>query len=54
MNKKLKVLTVLGTRPEIIRLSRIIKKLENNFNHFLLHTNQNHDINLKDNFFKRI
>ncbi len=52
MNKKLKVLTVLGTRPEIIRLSRIIKKLENNFNHFLLHTNQNHDINLKDNFLK--
>lgn len=52
MNKKLKVLTVLGTRPEIIRLSRIIKKLESNFNHFLFHTNQNHDINLKDNFLK--
>ncbi len=50
MNKKLRVLTVLGTRPEIIRLSRIIKKLEKNFDHYLLHTNQNYDTNLKDNF----
>ncbi len=50
MKKKLKVLTVLGTRPEIIRLSRTIKKLENSFQHYLLHTNQNYDINLKDKF----
>ena len=52
MTKKTKVLTVLGTRPEIIRLSRIIKKLENNFDHYLLHTNQNFDVNLKDAFLK--
>lgn len=52
MNKKLKVLTVLGTRPEIIRLSQIIKKLEKNFEHYLFHTNQNYDINLKDKFLK--
>tara|TARA_Y100000741_G_scaffold88068_1_gene65087 strand:- start:5152 stop:6291 length:1140 start_codon:yes stop_codon:yes gene_type:complete len=51
---KLKVLTVLGTRPEIIRLSRIIKKLETNFQHFLIHTNQNFDTNLKDNFLKEL
>ena len=52
MIKKFKVLTVLGTRPEIIRLSRIIKKLETNFDHYLLHTNQNFDVNLKDAFLK--
>ncbi len=54
MRNKLKVLTVLGTRPEIIRLSRIIKKLETNFQHFLIHTNQNFDTNLKDNFLKEL
>ena len=51
MHKKLKILTVVGTRPEIIRLSRIIKKLENMFDHYLIHTNQNYDFNLKDIFF---
>tara|TARA_Y100000992_G_scaffold301727_1_gene273408 strand:- start:673 stop:1803 length:1131 start_codon:yes stop_codon:yes gene_type:complete len=54
MRNKLKILTVLGTRPEIIRLSRIIKKLETNFQHFLIHTNQNFDTNLKDNFLKEL
>ena len=54
MRNKLKVLTVLGTRPEIIRLSRIIKKLETNFQHFLIHTNQNFDTNLKNNFLKEL
>lgn len=52
MKKKIKVLTVLGTRPEIIRLSRIIKKLDNNFDHYIFHTNQNFDIDLKDTFLK--
>ena len=52
MKKKIKVLTVLGTRPEIIRLSRIIKKLDNNFEHYIFHTNQNFDIDLKDTFLK--
>ena len=54
MRNKLKVLTVLGTRPEIIRLSRIIKKLETSFQHFLIHTNQNFDTNLKNNFLKEL
>ena len=49
---KYKLITVVGTRPEIIRLSEIIKKLDQNFNHILVHTNQNYDKNLKDVFFK--
>ena len=49
---KYKLITVVGTRPEIIRLSEIIKKLDENFNHILVHTNQNYDKNLKDVFFK--
>ena len=52
MGKKLKILTVVGTRPEIIRLSKIIKKLDIFFNHYLIHTNQNYDTNLKDIFLK--
>ncbi len=51
MKNKIKVLTVVGTRPELIRLSRIIKKFDNIFDHYLLHTNQNFDVNLKDIFF---
>ncbi len=51
MSKK-KILTVVGTRPEIIRLSSIIKKLDKCFEHHLVHTNQNFDYNLKDVFLK--
>ena len=51
MNKK-KILTVVGTRPEIIRLSSIIKKLDIHFDHHLVHTNQNYDYHLKDIFLK--
>ena len=51
MNKKLKILTVIGTRPEIIRLSRIIKKLDFYFNHILVHTGQNYDYELDKIFF---
>ena len=45
MNKKLKIkiALVLGTRPEIIRLSEVIKKLKKNVNLILIHTNQNYD-----------
>ncbi len=49
--KKLKVMTVLGTRPEIIRLSRVIPKLEKYFNHTLVHTGQNYDYELNQVFF---
>ena len=42
----------MGTRPEIIRLSSIIKKLDIHFDHHLVHTNQNYDYHLKDIFLK--
>src|SRR5690625_432967 len=52
--KKLKVMTVVGTRPEIIRLSSIINKLEksNAIDHTLVHTGQNYDYELNEVFFK--
>jgi UDP-N-acetylglucosamine 2-epimerase (non-hydrolysing) len=50
----MKVLTVLGTRPEIIRLSRIIEKLDQNCQHVLVHTGQNYDPNLNDVFFQQL
>jgi len=52
--KKLKVLTVVGTRPEIIRLSEVIKKLEEttSIEHVLVHTGQNYDYELNEVFFQ--
>jgi UDP-N-acetylglucosamine 2-epimerase len=52
--KKLKVLTVVGTRPEIIRLSRVILKLDatESIEHVLVHTGQNYDYELNEVFFK--
>ena len=49
-NKKIKILTVVGTRPEIIRLSRIIKRLHDSKTiiHTLVHTGQNYDYNLNE------
>ena len=49
---KLKVITVVGTRPEIIRLSRIIPKLDKFTNHILVHTGQNYDYELNQIFFE--
>ena len=49
--KKMKVVTVVGTRPEVIRLSRVIAALDKNFNHTLIHTGQNHDYELNEVFF---
>jgi len=49
---KLKVMTILGTRPEIIRLSRIISKFDKYFDHVLVHTGQNYDYELNEIFFK--
>lgn len=48
----LKILTIVGTRPEIIRLSRIIPVFDRHFSHILIHTGQNYDPNLKDIFFR--
>lgn len=49
---KLKVLTVVGTRPEIIRLSRVITKLDEYCDHTLVHTGQNYDYELNEIFFQ--
>ena len=49
--KKLKLMTILGTRPEIIRLSEIIKKADKYFEHVLVHTGQNWDYTLNKVFF---
>ena len=50
----MKVMTIVGTRPELIRLSRIIPKLDKYCNHVLVHTGQNYDPNLKDIFFEEL
>ncbi|KUO61708.1 UDP-N-acetyl glucosamine 2-epimerase [bacterium BRH_c32] len=52
--KKLKVVTVVGTRPEIIRLSRVLAKLDesNSIEHILIHTGQNYDYELNQIFFE--
>ena len=52
--KKLKVLTVVGTRPEIIRLSRVIVKLDEYTEHVLVHTGQNYDYELNELFFEQL
>jgi len=49
---KLRVITIVGTRPEIIRLSRIIAKLDTYTNHTLIHTGQNYDYELNEIFFE--
>ena len=49
--KKLKVMTIVGTRPEIIRLSRILPKLDEHCDHVLVHTGQNYDFELNEIFF---
>ncbi len=49
---KLKVMTIIGTRPEIIRLSACIKACDKYFEHVLVHTGQNWDYTLNDVFFK--
>ena len=50
--KQLKVMTVVGTRPEIIRLSRVMAALDQHCNHVLVHTGQNYDYELNEIFFQ--
>ena len=50
-HKRLKVMTILGTRPEIIRLSKIIQLLDQHVDHLLVHTGQNYDYELNEVFF---
>lgn len=52
--EKLKVMTILGTRPEIIRLSECIKACDRYFNHILVHTGQNWDYTLNEVFFNEL
>lgn len=49
---KLKLMTILGTRPEIIKMSAIIKKCDMYFDHVIVHTGQNYDYTLNEVFFK--
>lgn len=51
-SSRLRLMTVVGTRPEIIRLSEIIRKCDRYFDHILLHTGQNHDYTLNGIFFR--
>lgn len=51
---KLKVMTIIGTRPEIIRLSACIKTFDKSFNHILVHTGQNWSKTLNDIFFEEL
>jgi UDP-N-acetylglucosamine 2-epimerase (non-hydrolysing) len=53
-SKKLKVMTVVGTRPEVIKLSRVIPKLDRFFEHMLIHTGQNYDYELNNIFFEQL
>jgi UDP-N-acetylglucosamine 2-epimerase len=50
--QKLKLMTIVGTRPEIIKMSAIIKKCDQYFDHILVHTGQNYDYTLNEVFFK--
>lgn len=52
--KKYKVLTIVGTRPEIIRLSKVLPKMDQYFDHALAHTGQNYDYELNQIFFDEL
>jgi UDP-N-acetylglucosamine 2-epimerase (non-hydrolysing) len=52
--KRLKVVTIVGTRPELIKLSRVIAELDRYMDHVLVHTGQNHDYELSEIFFEQL
>jgi len=52
--RKIKLMTIVGTRPEIIKLSEIIKKCDKYFDHILVHTGQNYDYTLNEVFFEEL
>ena len=51
---KIKVMTIVGTRPEIIKLSQVIKELDNHVDHVIVHTGQNYDYELNELFFDQL
>lgn len=53
-NQKLKIMTIFGTRPEIIRLSRVFAKLDQYVNHIMVHTGQSYDYELNKVFFENL
>jgi UDP-N-acetylglucosamine 2-epimerase (non-hydrolysing) len=53
-SKKMKVMTIVGTRPEVIKLSRVIAELQCHVQHILVHTGQNHDYELNQIFFEQL
>ncbi|MFY9462101.1 MAG: UDP-N-acetylglucosamine 2-epimerase, partial [Candidatus Sungiibacteriota bacterium] len=52
--KKLKVMTIFGTRPEIIRLSRVFAKLDQHVRHVMVHTGQSYDYEMSKVFFDEL
>jgi UDP-N-acetylglucosamine 2-epimerase (non-hydrolysing) len=54
MTERLKVMSIVGTRPEIIRLSRVLAKLDRYTDHVLVHTGQNYDYELNQIFFEQL
>jgi UDP-N-acetylglucosamine 2-epimerase len=53
-NRKLKVMTIVGTRPEVIKLSRVIAELDRHTDHVLVHSGQNYDYQLNEVFFQEL
>ena len=51
---RLKLMTIVGTRPEIIKMSAVIRKCDRYFDHVLVHTGQNYDYNLNQVFFEEL
>ena len=51
---KLKVMTILGTRPEIIRLARVMARFDDHVDHVIVHTGQNWDYELNEVFFEEL
>ena len=49
--EKIKIMTIVGTRPEIIKLSEVMKELDRYSNHTIVHTGQNYDYELNEVFF---
>jgi UDP-N-acetylglucosamine 2-epimerase (non-hydrolysing) len=54
MMKKIRIMTVVGTRPEIIKLSQVIKEIEKFADHTIVHTGQNYDYELNELFFEQL
>ena len=52
--KKMKILTIVGTRPEIIKLCRVIHELDKYTNHIMVHSGQNYDFELNEIFFQQL